>query len=136
MIRHGSFVLVNVVLFLLATSSYANSPALTRWAFTDEIINSTPTNELQLSSLSKGDIYIYTRWENLAVTFYDVEVFIYDGNNAVVGYSNYGFKPDKPVWDSWTRYHFRAGTDEPGQWRFVVLLNKTKMLEEYIYIEP
>ncbi len=116
--------------------SLANTPTLARWAFTDEIVNSTPANELQMSSMDKKDIYIYTRWEDLEIEFYDVEVFIYDGSNAVVGYSNYGFKPDKATWDSWTRYHFRKDNDEAGEWRFVVMVNKNKVLEERIYIEP
>lgn len=114
----------------------ANTPTLARWAFTDQIINSSPANELQIGSMAQKDIYVFTRWADLEAAFYDVEAVIYDGANKIVGYSNYGFKPDKATWDSWTRYHFRPDVDEPGEWRFVVKVNGQKVLDEFIYIEP
>ena len=136
MLLHATRILLILFSLGFINTGLANTPTLARWAFTDQIVNSTPANELQIGSMAKKDIYIYTRWEDLAIEFYDVEVFIYDGSNTVVGYSNYGFKPDKATWDSWTRYHFRPNTDEAGEWRFIVMVNKTKVLEESIYIEP
>ena len=120
---------------LISTSSYANSATLANWAFTDQIVNSSPANELQISSLSDEDIYIFTRWEDLEIKFYEVEAFIYDGQNNLVGYSKYGFMPDNKTWDSWTRYHFRPDIDVPGEWRFVVKINGNKALEETLYVE-
>lgn len=126
--------LISLLLFL-ASPCFASSATLAEWAFTDQIINSRPANEIDMTTMSKKDIYIFTRWQDLEIDFYEVEVQIYDGENTLVGYSNYGFKPDKTTWDSWTRYHFRTGTDKPGEWRFVVKLNKSKVLEERIYVE-
>ncbi|MCG8314038.1 MAG: hypothetical protein MI976_12575 [Pseudomonadales bacterium] len=122
-------------LLSFSTFSHATTATLAHWAFTDQIVNSSPANELQMSSLSNKDIYIFTRWQDLAIEFYEVEAIIYDGENNLVGYSKYGFMPDKETWDSWTRYHFRPDFDEPGEWRFVVKLNGEKALDQVLYVE-
>ena len=132
-----SLVIVFAALFL-SWSSYglANTPTLANWAFTDQIINSAPATELDITSMEIKDIFVFTSWKDLDIEFYEVEARIYDGENKLVGYSKYGFKPDKRTWDSWTRYHFRPGIDQPGEWRFVVSINGQRALEETIYIEP
>lgn len=130
-----SFLILLTFLSFVATNSNASTAVLSKWAFTDQIIDSSPSNELSMSNMSEQDIYIFTRWEELEITFYEVEARIYDGENNLVGYSTYGFKPDTQSWDSWTRYRFRPGIDSPGEWRFVVSLNGNQMLEEIIYVE-
>jgi len=135
MIKRSVLFIITWLTFAVSAPSMANTATLSTWAFTDQIIDSAPSNELQMSAISNKDIYIFTRWDELDITFYEVEARIYDGENNLVGYSTYGFKPDKTSWDSWTRYHFRPGIDQPGEWRFEVSLNGSKVLEEVIYIE-
>lgn len=135
MIKRSVSLLFILLTFSVSVPSFATTGTLSNWAFTDQIINSSPSNELTMSAISKKDIYIFTRWEDLEIAFYEVEARIFDGENNLVGYSTYGFKPDKPSWDSWTRYHFRPGIDQPGEWRFEVSLNGLKVLEEVIYVE-
>lgn len=135
MINRSVATLIFLLSLTVSVPSIASTGTLSEWAFTDQIIDSSPSNELTMSAISKKDIYIFTRWEELEITFYEVEARIFDGDNNLVGYSTYGFKPDKPSWDSWTRYHFRPGIDQPGEWRFEVSLNGSKVLEEIIYVE-
>ena len=135
MFQRSRLLFIAAISLLYSSVSFSNTATLSNWAFTDQIVDSNPVNELTMSQMSKKDIYIYTRWEELDITFYEVEATIYDGDNNLVGYSTYGFKPDKASWDSWTRYHFRPSIDQPGEWRFVVKLNGSKVLDERIYVE-
>ncbi|OUS27336.1 hypothetical protein A9Q99_15090 [Gammaproteobacteria bacterium 45_16_T64] len=119
---------------LLPLQLNASSQLIENSVFTSQLIDAEPADILDAAYLSAGNIFIYLKWQDLESRLYDVENFIYDGENRLVGHSTYGFKPSNARWRSWTKYQFRSNIDSPGDWRFVVKLDGEKILERTIYV--
>jgi len=128
------FVLVLGITVFLPLSLQASSQLIESSVFTSQLIDAQPTDSLESAYLSDGKIFIFLKWQDLDSRLYDVESFIYDGNNRLVGHSKYGFKPSNSNWRSWTKYNFRSNIDQPGNWRFVVKLDGDKILERTLYV--
>jgi len=128
------FLIVAGVCALLPLQLNASSALIENSVFTSQLLDAEPIDYLDSAYLSDGKIYIYLRWQDLDKRLYDVENFIYDGNNRLVGHSKYGFKPSDSKWRSWTKYNFRSNVDYPGNWRFVVKLDGEKILEKILYV--
>jgi len=135
--RISSRILLTLIvgLFSLAPlQALSASQLIESSVFTSQLLDAEPTDYLESAYLSDGKIYIFLKWQDLDVRLYDVENFIYDGENRLVGHSKYGFKPSNSNWRSWTKYNFRSYSDQPGEWRFVVKLDGQKVLEKTLYV--
>lgn len=130
----GVFAMIVGVCALLPLQLNATSQLIENSVFTSQLLDAEPVDYLDSAYLSDGKIFIYLKWKDLDTRLYDVENFIYDGNNRLVGHSKYGFKPSDSKWRSWTKYNFRSNIDYPGNWRFVVKLDGEKVLEKMLYV--
>lgn len=127
-------VVVICICGLLPLQLNASSQLIEQSVFTSQLIDAEPADSLDMAYMGDGNIFIYLKWQDLDTRLYDVENFIYDGENRLVGHSTYGFKPSNRKWRSWTKYKFRSSIDNPGNWRFVVKLDGEKVLEKTIYV--
>jgi len=94
-----------------------------------------PINELTEISMQEKRIYIFVQW-HLPTTEHNYSSKLFDGSGRLLREWHSKFTPPQTLWNTWSFYNIKRGTDQPGQWKFEIYLDGEKMVEQYLTVLP
>ena len=91
-------------------------------------------DDLREISLDHGRIYIYVKWRNLSLEPHEVVATIADGSGRQVFQQESNVTPSNDAWNNWWSYRIDKEVDQPGEWRFQVLMDGEVLVDENLTV--
>lgn len=132
---------VPVVLKIMAPEEITVQPQLTDNSTTDNstvIISTNPeaTESLETVKLKQGMVYFSIEITHLQAKQYQGTCQLFDGVGALVAVGSSTLETASGKLQSWCYYDFSKDADQPGEWKFKLLLEGRQIIEKSFIVLP